>query len=631
MKLKLWMMTIIILLGTLNVSGQLSTNPNNKTTDYFIEFGMQRDGVWVYAIKNPELNNKSVDELISIVETKFSNRLLNISHVNSPTNSIANIKDYMLVNITTQIYGWVANGTTNYTLNGLVQLNKTHMAYLDSDSGMTLIREISNYLSVNFSSGEVEQPKLIRRIVGNDSQISRQPLDKKMFLIPNQSIIMERVVTPKMTRLSNGWGWSINQTWWNATFTQRVNVTIDASMLAHDLTNHALLIRLNSSVINYSNTQDNGSDIRCVDADESTLLDYEIEVWNESGESIIWCEVPTITGGSTTDFVQLYFGCSSCDAGANPTGTWNSNYHSVYHMNEDPSINLSDSTANDHFGTPGGLDGFSSDDEVSGVVATGHHNNGTVVSGTQARSYVRVDAPMLNSSAQNFTIEYNAKVIPNSQRFAVAPIYMEADPSDIVGYFYTRITNPNEASLTLFWEDSSGTDIISGTTFNNVFDGTFKHYVITVNGTVATLYVNGEVNGTATRTVQGAVGYGVSDVWSQRRGTDPNEFPVNGTLDELRLRTDVATPSEVNFTYQELYNGVITYGGIENFVATPPANNTCTYTSGDWLIQCSDNCLISQTDVSNNDVRINGSGTMKWIRNITNANITIIGGCSAYA
>ena len=42
-----------------------------------------------------------------------------------------------------------------------------------------------------------------------------------------------------------------------------------------------------------------------------------------------------------------------------------------------------------------------------------------------------------------------------------------------------------------------------------------------------------------------------------------------------------------------------------------PPSDSCTYTSGDWTIQCSDNCVInSDVDLGGNNILMNGTGTV---------------------
>lgn len=47
--------------------------------------------------------------------------------------------------------------------------------------------------------------------------------------------------------------------------------------------------------------------------------------------------------------------------------------------------------------------------------------------------------------------------------------------------------------------------------------------------------------------------------------------------------------------------------------------NTCVYTSGDWTIDCSENCVISaDTDVGGNNILFDGDGTIFVDGNVTN-------------
>jgi len=59
------------------------------------------------------------------------------------------------------------------------------------------------------------------------------------------------------------------------------------------------------------------------------------------------------------------------------------------------------------------------------------------------------------------------------------------------------------------------------------------------------------------------------------------------------------------------------------------AADTCDCpTSGNWLIQCSDNCDIQACDMQTNNVLLNGTGNILSLRNVTNATrIRIQGGC----
>ena len=126
--------------------------------------------------------------------------------------------------------------------------------------------------------------------------------------------------------------------WWNSTFERRINITFNNSLSSENLINFPVLVVLNSSIVNYSETLDDGADIRFVDADESTTLDFDIELWNESGESFVWVEVPQINSGSTTDFIQMFYNNNTpVNDAQDVNGVWDSHYINVFHLSEDPS------------------------------------------------------------------------------------------------------------------------------------------------------------------------------------------------------------------------------------------------------------------------------------------------------
>ena len=71
--------------------------------------------------------------------------------------------------------------------------------------------------------------------------------------------------------------------------------------ITETLNDFPVLVTLNSSRINYNQTQDAGQDLRFTDAN-GNILDHEIEKWDEAATSYIWVRVPTITStasGST--------------------------------------------------------------------------------------------------------------------------------------------------------------------------------------------------------------------------------------------------------------------------------------------------------------------------------------------
>lgn len=133
--------------------------------------------------------------------------------------------------------------------------------------------------------------------------------------------------------------------WWNTGWNNRILITFNNLESTENLALVPVLITLNSARIDYAATQDLGQDLRFIDADNTTELKYEIELWDETGTSIVWVRVPQVDAGSSTDLIWLYYNNSTASgqqSSANTTAVWSNDYLAVWHLNGDGA----DSTGN---------------------------------------------------------------------------------------------------------------------------------------------------------------------------------------------------------------------------------------------------------------------------------------------
>ncbi len=133
-----------------------------------------------------------------------------------------------------------------------------------------------------------------------------------------------------------------NQSDWSSTYEDwkyRTEITFDNTTAnlgttSETLVNFPVLVTLNSSRIDYANTDDAGADIRFTDPD-GTVLSYELEKWNEAGSSYVWVRIPQIDIDSNADSVYIYYGNDAAADASDPDGVWPSNeYSMVYHFDE---------------------------------------------------------------------------------------------------------------------------------------------------------------------------------------------------------------------------------------------------------------------------------------------------------
>jgi len=101
--------------------------------------------------------------------------------------------------------------------------------------------------------------------------------------------------------------------WWNMDWKYRRLITIQSD---NALTDYQILVQLNSTNFDFSKANSDGSDIRFVDEDDATKLNYWIEEWDGVNESAkIWVNVTSIPVGEKT--IYIYYNNSDAMSESN--------------------------------------------------------------------------------------------------------------------------------------------------------------------------------------------------------------------------------------------------------------------------------------------------------------------------
>jgi len=133
---------------------------------------------------------------------------------------------------------------------------------------------------------------------------------------------------------------------------KRKKITIDYTKVQETLTNFPMLISItDANLATYA--KEDGADIYFTEADGTTRLKREIEYYNPAtGNLIAWVNIPTLSSLVNTE-IYMYFGDEN-ENNSNNTDTWN-NYLAVWHMNNNGTTTISDSTSNSNNGTKKGI------------------------------------------------------------------------------------------------------------------------------------------------------------------------------------------------------------------------------------------------------------------------------------
>ncbi len=326
-------------------------------------------------------------------------------------------------------------------------------------------------------------------------------------------------------------------------WTRRRKITFDNSAQSESLVNFPVLVVLNSSNIDYSQTQNNGEDIRFHDADGTTELAYEIEKWDETGNSYVWVQVPTIDASSSTDHIWLYYGNSLATDGQNASNVWNNNYESVMHLNDG---NYLDSTENGNDGIPSG--------------SPSHFSGGQI---GNAREFLNASAqyvtvPTAGWSANEGTVEGWAYPFTTSpgNRYVF---------SHRMGNTNTRIYLLTRNGIE-FWigigDCLMGGVCGNGNTGSSLSLFTWQHLVMTWDSGTFNVYRNG------TKIVSSAPyddsSMSIDITASVGQYTGGGEY-WNGAIDEIRMSSIARSPDWIAAQYLSMTDSFLTFGAEESF------------------------------------------------------------------
>jgi len=145
----------------------------------------------------------------------------------------------------------------------------------------------------------------------------------------------------------------------------RKQITIDHANIPDDLTNFPVFVSTVDSDLKVK-AQVDGDDILFMnDTGFASLLNYEIEQYDgATGTLVAWVNIPQLSSQEDTAF-YMYYGNPNIISLQDPGKTWNSNYQAVWHLNNNPSSTIVDSTVHSNNGTSYG--GMTTSDLIEGI------------------------------------------------------------------------------------------------------------------------------------------------------------------------------------------------------------------------------------------------------------------------
>jgi len=333
--------------------------------------------------------------------------------------------------------------------------------------------------------------------------------------------------------------------WWDTDWDYRKRLTFENGGQTEDLINFPVMVKLTPDNFTYAYCQADGDDIRFIDADDSTELDYHFEQWTYNGTSWIWVEVPQIDGSSSTDYMWLYYGNSGAGNGQDEEGTYNGNYVGVWHLHDD----FLDSTDFNNDGTNQGSI------NITAKIADGQDFDGS-------NDYVEINSVTGNISTTNGTIEAWVKMssgmVTDGIRRGIVEIGHNTSTQDKIAVTKNtedRVRVEYRESGTGYWAANCNLDV-------RTYAVSWKHVTGVWNATHVLVYEDGALIGTANRSADiNPLNLNQAIIGADATGP-VNEY-FDGAIDEVRISDIARSYDWIKAQYLSMTDNFINYIDIE--------------------------------------------------------------------
>ncbi len=348
------------------------------------------------------------------------------------------------------------------------------------------------------------------------------------------------------------------------------DITVSGYTGASTLENFPVLVRISPTRISgfsYADCASGGADISFTDV-SGAALDFEIDTWDTTGESLIWVKVPSLSGNATTIIFRWN---DAAPAAHTPSATW-SGFAGVWHLNEENAgaVTISDSTANGVNGTAHSTSSSKADGKVGRARLITTNTEHTPASGVGGITIDSANMAAINAVTPEFTVSMWARTQKTSNRYEYFISRKLADGSP--SWAVQLMDSYNPSSIRYYSAGTADSQVASPNpqikgTLNGVWhkydfiwksDGTYAIYIdgkqdsSVGNNLTGNLYNKAvAVNGTYPLCIGG----------TYPQGSDKGGRGFYGDMDEVRICAGVLSADWVAADYAQVNDAsFITYG-----------------------------------------------------------------------
>ena len=328
-----------------------------------------------------------------------------------------------------------------------------------------------------------------------------------------------------------------------ADFAKYVEMTVNYTPTAA-VDGFPVLVRLNSSRIDYADVKNTGADLKFTDASGETVYPHEVDTWNPDGESLVWVRLPELAQGAK---FRMYYGDASVTTFPDSTAVW-SGYELVCHV----SGNANDSAMPSRAGAlnPEGTT------KTDGIVGKTHGNAALEKGAAMINTLYTEDAPQgaaLDDTQFSYSFWFRPVAAIEAWKLLAGP----ANGADVDAWSI-RSRGTNSVGARTAKSNGSASELVVST--GDLVVGTWYKIDIAMDGTSIAAYVNGELKASSTTLASaarrcwvksmgwgGSAGSGVFNA-SQSLAVDVDECRIFSTVSSAaRVAADYATVKNANF------------------------------------------------------------------------------------
>lgn len=333
--------------------------------------------------------------------------------------------------------------------------------------------------------------------------------------------------------------------WGGGTSVRRIRLLVDNRDSAESHVNFPLMVRLDSSRIDYSQTD--GSDLRFFTEGNTTELFYEIERWDETGESIVWVRINELPA-LTRSYLWLYWG-GDASAFQDAAQVW-SEYELVLHMAD----STNDSSSHGRHGAAADSDGG----PAAVAYEDGAIGQAVRIGDSPVATWVEVDDYVSSFNGVGLS-EYTVEVWMRGDAapgFAAPAGPLMAQRAFNIGWDHT---NGSYLESFHFNHSTAGWNaLVPG----SLASSTWYYAAATFDSTagIATSYLDG----TAGRALSGLTGPMSGELSYLRVGTDGSNANVfDGLVDEVRISHTAKSAAWIAAQHRSMTDTMILFGPAE--------------------------------------------------------------------